>query len=138
MQFHFKIICLVLTIIFAAVTSFAAEPIEAGPDPVKLVGRWLRADGGYVLQLTDPDPDGHLQAAYFNPQPINVSAAAWKHQGGYLGAFVELRAPNYPGSTYTLAYDQENDRLVGIYYQAVMKQQFDVVFVRTPSGVLMK
>ena len=43
-------------------------------------GRWLRPDGGYVLQLSDPGPNGELKAAYFNPQPINVSRAEWKHQ----------------------------------------------------------
>ncbi len=102
------------------------------PDPSKLVGRWLRADGGYLLQLTDPGPDGHLSAAYFNPRPVHVSVAAWKYQGGYLGAFVELRAPNYPGSTYTLAYEPVTDRLIGIYYQAAIKQEFEVQFERTP------
>ena len=106
-----------------------APPGEA-PEPAKLVGRWLRADGGYVLQLSDPRPDGQLQAAYYNPRPINVSRAAWKQQEGYLGAFVELRAPNYPGSTYTLAYDPAVDRLVGIYFQAAMRQQYEVEFER--------
>jgi len=101
-----------------------------GPDPSKLVGRWLRPDGGYVLQLSDPWPNGELKAAYFNPQPINVSRAEWKHQAGYLGAFVELRDVNYPGSTYTLAYHSAQDRLVGIYFQAVMQQKFNVEFER--------
>ena len=103
-----------------------------GPDPVKLVGKWLRPDGGYILELSDPCPDGRLTAAYFNPRPINVARAEWKHQDGYLGAFVELWAPNYPGSTYTLAYDAARDRLVGIYFQAAMQQQFNVEFERTP------
>ena len=105
---------------------------SAGPDPVKLVGRWLRSDGGYILKLSDPGPDGRLQAAYFNPRPINVSVAQWKHQEGHLGAFVELRAPNYPGSTYTLAYDPVRDRLVGIYFQAAIRQKFEVEFERSP------
>lgn len=102
------------------------------PDPVKLVGTWQRPDGGYVLQLSDPTPEGTLQAAYFNPQPINVSKALWKHQEGYLGAFVQLNAPNYPGSTYTLVYDATEDRLVGLYFQAAMQQQFEVEFLRVP------
>jgi len=101
-----------------------------GPDPFKLVGRWLRPDGGYVLQLSDPGPNGELKAAYFNPRPINVWRAEWNHQAGYLGAFVELRDVNYPGSTYTLAYNPTQDRLVGIYFQAAMKQQFNVEFER--------
>ena len=106
----------------------AAAP---GQDPSTLVGRWLRPDGGYVLELSDPAPDGLLKAAYFNPRPINVSRAEWKVQGDHLRAFVELRDVNYPGSTYTLTYRPATDRLVGIYFQAVLRQQFDVEFART-------
>lgn len=47
-----------------------------------------------------------------------------------LKVYAELRAPNYPGSTYTLTYDPKGDLLKGIYIQAVMQQRFDVVFVR--------
>jgi len=36
----------------------------------------------------------------------------------------------YPGSTYTLTYDAKEDVLRGIYYQAAMKQSFDVYFTR--------
>jgi len=50
--------------------------------------------------------------------------------GSTVKVFVELRAPNYPGSTYTLTYDQEHDQLRGIYFQAVQQQSFDVYFVR--------
>jgi hypothetical protein len=136
MSFNIKSLHLIAVLVVMAATCFAAElpspSGEPGPDPAKLVGRWLRADGGYLLQLTDPGPNGQLQAAYFNPKPINVARAAWKHEEGYLGAFVELRAPNYPGSTYTLAYDPASDRLVGLYFQAAMQQQFDVEFKRTP------
>lgn len=99
-------------------------------DPTTLTGRWLRPDGGYVLELNDIGPDGHVKAAYFNPRPINVSRAEWRRQDGRLGLFVELRDVNYPGSTYTLAYNPAQDRLVGIYYQAALRQEFDVEFVR--------
>ena len=113
---------------------FVLEPTTpVGPDPSELAGRWLRPDGGYILQLSDPGPDGKLKAAYFNPRPIHVAHAEWKHQEGRLGAFVELRAPNYPGSTYTLEYDPAKDLLLGIYFQAVTGQQFYVEFNRTPE-----
>ena len=44
--------------------------------------------------------------------------------------FVELRDVNYPGSTYTLAYDPAADQLRGVYFQALERQSFDVSFVR--------
>ena len=103
----------------------------SGPDPLKLSGRWLRPDGGYILELSDPAPEGLLKAAYFNPRPINVSRAEWKSQEGRLSVFVELRDVNYPGSTYTLYYDPAVDRLKGIYFQAALQQQFEVEFERT-------
>lgn len=49
---------------------------------------------------------------------------------GALRVFVELRDVNYPGSTYTLTYDPANDLLAGLYYQAVERQRFDVMFAR--------
>lgn len=43
-------------------------------DPTKVVGRWMRTDGGYELELSNPTFDGRLTAAYFNPNPINSFA----------------------------------------------------------------
>ena len=102
----------------------------SGPDPSKLIGRWLRPDGGYVLALSNPTLDGHLTAAYSNPRPINVARAEWKLEDGHLRAFAELRDTHYPGCTYTLVYQPGTDRLVGIYFQAALGQQFEVVFER--------
>jgi hypothetical protein len=48
--------------------------------------------------------------------------------------FVKLQDVNYPGSTYTLTYDPEQDRFTGYYYQAALNQIFDVVFIREQSG----
>jgi len=106
-----------------------AEP--PAPDSSKLIGRWLRPDGGYLLVFRDFAPDGRLTAAYFNPRPIKVAQAEWKLQGSQLSAFVELRDVNYPGSTYTLTYDPATDRLAGVYFQAVQRQHFEVEFQRT-------
>jgi hypothetical protein len=44
--------------------------------------------------------------------------------------FIELRDVNYPGSTYTLAYDPVSDQLKGDYFQAALRQTFDVFFTR--------
>ena len=97
----------------------------------RMTGKWLRPDGGYVLELRDAKPDGRLKAAYFNPRPIHVAKAEWRSMAGRFQVFVELRDVNYPGSTYTLIYDAEKDRFEGYYYQAAMKQTFDVIFERT-------
>ena len=95
-----------------------------------LNGRWLRPDGGYVFEILAVDPNGKIDARYFNPRPINIAKAEATRDGSKLNVFVELRAPNYPGSTYTLVYDREQDQLRGIYFQAALGQSFDVYFVR--------
>jgi hypothetical protein len=122
-------------ILFAIMTWAGASMIDkpaiaAEVEPVKVVGRWQRTDGGYVMELTNPTFDGRLTAAYFNPRPINVSRSGWVIEQGNLLVLVELRDQGYPGSTYTLAYQPDTDRLVGIYFQAAAQQQFEVVFQR--------
>jgi len=96
----------------------------------KLLGRWLRPDGGYIIEIRGIDKDGRMDAAYLNPRPIHVAQAdaAWKN--GSLQVFIELRDTGYPGSTYTLDYNPAQDALAGIYFQAAMNQSFQVVFVR--------
>jgi hypothetical protein len=95
-----------------------------------LKGRWLRPDGGYIFEIRAVDPSGKIDALYFNPRPINIAKAEAKRDGAKLNVFVELRAPNYPGSTYTLVYDQNQDQLRGTYFQAALRKNFDVYFVR--------
>jgi len=108
-----------------------AASSPAQPDAQRLVGRWVRPDGGYILELREVAKEGSLKAAYFNPRPINVARAVWSRKDGALTVFVELRDVNYPGSTYTLQYDPVSDRLKGTYFQAVEKQAFTIEFVRT-------
>jgi hypothetical protein len=96
----------------------------------RLNGRWLRPDGGYVLEIRSVDAGGTIDAVYLNPRPINVARAEATRDGSTLRIVVELRAPNYPGSTYTLTHDPSRDQLVGTYFQAALQQRFDVVFVR--------
>lgn len=102
----------------------------AGPGFGTLTGRWLRLDGGYVLEIRGVDGAGKIDAAYLNPRPIDVARAEATRDGSTLKVFVELRAPGYPGSTYTLTYDPRSDQLEGVYYQAALQQRFDVRFVR--------
>ena len=96
-----------------------------------LEGKWVRPDGGYVLEVKNIKKDGSLQAAYFNPRPIRVFRAEVSKKDGAITLFVELRDVNYPGSTYRLRYDAAADRLTGTYFQAVEKQTFNVQFLRS-------
>lgn len=100
------------------------------PDFQKLMGRWQRPDGGYVVDVRSVTEQGAMDAAYFNPRPIHVAKAEASLDGAVMKVFIELRDANYPGSTYTLAYEPESDQLKGIYYQALQQQSFEVVFVR--------
>jgi hypothetical protein len=95
-----------------------------------VTGRWQRTEGGYVIEIRGVESDGRLQAAYFNPRPINVSKAMVADSGGALRVFVELRDAGYPGATYSLTYDPQADRLSGLYTQPAAGQTFDVVFIR--------
>jgi len=124
------------TLVLAAafVGLWAASPMaqskgaEVGPE--RLVGRWVRPDGGYVLEIRSAQAGGKLEAAYLNPRSIKVARAEWRREEGRLLVFVELRDVNYPGSTYNLRFAPDKDRLVGAYYQAVQKRTFDVEFVK--------
>ena len=114
----------------AAPASGAIPPAPASAAYDRLAGRWVREDGGYVLEVRSVTPDGRVDASYFNPSPIRVAKAEAFTEGGAVTLFVELRAPNYPGSTYRLAYDPATDTLTGKYFQALQGQTFDVSFVR--------
>ena len=96
----------------------------------KLAGKWQRPDGGYVVDIRGVDSSGKLDVGYFNPNPINVSrAAAWRDQGA-TKLVIELRDVNYPGSTYTLELNPQTDQLFGQYFQATLRETFEVVFSR--------
>ena len=105
-----------------------AVTATAGFGPLR--GRWLRPDGGYMLDIRDVDASGKIEAVYLNPRPIHVARAEATRDGAALQVFVELRAPGYPGSTYTLRYEPQRDQLEGSYFQAALQQRFEVVFVR--------
>ena len=107
-----------------------AQAISGPANMQKLVGRWLRTDSPYVIEIREVGPDGTLRAGYYNPQPINVSAAKVENKNGTLQVFVELRDTGYPGSNYTLNYKPQNDALEGTYFQATLRQNFNVAFMR--------
>jgi hypothetical protein len=106
----------------------AAAKAQAGFGALQ--GRWVRPDGGYVIDIRAVDAAGKLEASYANPRPLPFAVAQASREGGTLKLFFELRAGGYNGSTYTLTYDPGKDILKGVYFQAVMGQSFDVNFVR--------
>jgi len=99
----------------------------------RLIGRWLRPDGGYILEIKSATAEGKLDARYLNPRSIHVARAEWRREEGNLQVFVELRDENYPGSTYHLEYSAAEDRMAGNYYQAAQQEDFAVEFVRESS-----
>jgi hypothetical protein len=107
-----------------------SKQTQVQKDVQPLEGRWVRPDGGYILELWDVKMDGGVSAAYFNPRPINVFSAKWSRKEGKINLFIELRDVNYPGSKYNLQYDPKSDRLKGTYFQAVEKQTFNIEFMR--------
>jgi hypothetical protein len=95
-----------------------------------LVGRWIRPDGGYIIEIRNVDSNGLLEAAYFNPRPIHVSQARITIVNKEPRVFIELRDVGYPGATYALTYHPEQDVMAGLYYQPTVGQSFEVIFVR--------
>ncbi|MBP1750731.1 MAG: hypothetical protein H6Q52_3270 [Deltaproteobacteria bacterium] len=132
----FIVLICIIAILIAVPALMAAENQAARTgkaeriEPKQLEGRWLRPDGGYILELRDIKKDGSLKAAYFNPRPINVAMASLQNKDGRISLSVELRDVNYPGSLYELQYDPKTDRLIGTYFQAVERQTFTIEFVR--------
>ncbi|MGB7534955.1 MAG: hypothetical protein WBM19_04375, partial [Azonexus sp.] len=95
-----------------------------------LPGRWVRPDGGYVINIKSVDASGKLDASYANPNPLPFSRAEATRDGNTIKLFFELRAGGYNGSTYMLTYDPASDTLKGVYFQAVAQQKFDIYFMR--------
>ena len=114
----------------AAITTNAPADKPAF-DLQKLKGRWLRPDGGYVIEIRQVDASGQLEAGYFNPKPIRVVSSVARVEGAAAKVFLELNDVNYPGCKYDLTYIPDRDWLVGTYFQAALQQTFEVVFERT-------
>ena len=115
--------------------SQSAAPVTAPVEntkPETLNGRWVRtdSDGAYILTIQGAAAGGKLEAGYFNPNPIHVGQATWRHHNNRILLVVELQDENYPGSTYTLQYDPGQDQLTGTYYQAIEGMNFEVAFTR--------
>jgi len=110
-------------------TKVASTPAASAPLNA-LKGSWIRPDGGYTIDIKGVSPNGQLEAMYFNPGALPFAKAQASQTGTALRVYFELRAGGYNGSTYELTYDPASDRLIGVYYQAVAKQKYDVFFTR--------
>ena len=84
----------------------------------------------YVPDIKSVGSDEKIEMAYLNPNLINVSKAQASIKDGKLELFIELRDTGYPGNYYTLTFDEQTDKLVGIYHHLGIGQDFDVYFVR--------
>ena len=111
-----------------SISPAAAAP--AAPAPERLVGRWLRSDADYTIEIASVAPEGKLDARYLNPGPIHVERAESGMVDGLLRVFLELQDTGYPGSYYTLTYDPGSDSLSGVYHHLGVNQNYDVAFSR--------
>lgn len=118
--------------------SLPASYAQSKPDYEKLIGDWGRTDGDYVIRISSANPDGKIQAAYFNPNPIHVAAANAAFKNNTVTFFLELQDTGYPGSKYNLVYDAGQDSLEGTYFQAQAQQVYDVEFQRITLTPLKK
>ena len=110
--------------------ALTGRALAQGSDVTILLGNWVRPDGGYTITIRGVDTSGKLQASYANPTPLPFSKAEVSRDGKTIKLFFELRAAGYNGSTYRLTYDAAGDQLVGVYFQAVQRKEFEVFFQR--------
>ena len=122
------IACTLSALVMASVGG-AALAQTSGFDVLR--GSWVRPDGGYTITIKSVDAGGKMDAAYANPNPLPFSKAEATSAGGAIKVFLELTAGGYNGSTYTLTYDPAKKALMGVYYQAVQRQKYDVVFIKS-------
>jgi uncharacterized protein (DUF2147 family) len=127
--------CVMIAMIVGTNVNFAqdAKPQNEASEKYqyqRLEGKWMRPDGGYILRLSNVGVNGELKAGFYNPKSINVGISNWRKDDSKLTVIVELRDINYQGSTYTLTYDSDSDRLKGKYFQAPTGMTYEVEFLR--------
>jgi len=122
------IVIIMAWVVFSQDAKIAASAEK--PDFKVIIGEWVRPDGGYIVRVRNVNPDGSIDAGYFNPGKINIAEANVSLWKGMVKLFIKLQDKGYPGSTYTLYYYPEKDALAGFYYQAAVGQTYEVVFFR--------
>ena len=108
----------------------AAPAVAARISVDVLKGTWVRPDGGYTIEIKSIDPNGRIDATYFNPKLLPFAKARPCRKVRRCAYSSNSRRAATRVRRMKLSYDPASDRLKGIYYQAVVKQKFDVVFVR--------
>jgi len=132
MQSH-QIKIVALTALAVWIVCFIKAETVASADKLDfkvVIGEWVRPDGGYIVRVRGVNPDGSVDAGYFNPNKINVAEANVSMWKGLVKLFIKLQDKGYPGSTYTVYYYPEKDAMAGFYYQAAVGQTYEVVFWR--------
>jgi hypothetical protein len=128
---HFKSVIIVIILVWAVFPQDVETATSAEkPDFKVIIGEWVRPDGGYMVRIRDVNPEGSVDAGYFNPGKINIAKANVSLWKGFVKLYIELQDKGYPGSTYTLYYFAGKDALAGFYYQAELGKTFEVVFLR--------
>jgi len=112
----------------APLATKAEAPVQLTSAFERIKGKWMRSDGGYVLEFKQLKENNELDVAYFNPNPIHVGKARMYEERGFTKVFVELQDVNYPGSRYTLILNTEKNQLVGNYFQATQQVDYEVAF----------
>jgi hypothetical protein len=111
-------------------TNAAPATETVSSELIRLVGKWERSAGGYLLEIKSIGPGGQADATYFNRKFVHIfRAVAWRDKG-VVNLVIELRDENYPGSIYTLKYNPQSDQLAGQYFQAATHMSFGVTFTR--------
>ena len=128
---YVKMGIIVIILAWAVFLQDAKTAVSAEKHDFKvIIGEWVRPDGGYIVRVRDINPDGSVDAGYFNPGKINIAEANVSLRKGLVKLFIKLQDRGYPGSTYTLYYYPEKDALAGFYYQAAIGQTYEVIFWR--------
>jgi hypothetical protein len=124
-----RILLLLAIIIFIPIMWFFFLNKNGGEETVseKLIGKWLRNDGVYSLEIKSVNENGTLDIAYFNPNSIELGRTEWMMYKGKLHVLVELKGP-YILSNYQLVYDEETKRLVGTFFQAIEQETYSIYF----------
>ncbi len=106
------------------------EPLSAKTDYSILAGKWQRADGNYLIKVSNVLAEGQAIVQYFNPRSIHVAKAAISSEKKLIKLFIKFQDKGYEGSSYSLYYYAQKDALLGFYYQAPMDKTYEVIFLR--------